>query len=66
MGSIISKIYDDYDTYTEMCKIKGIEPMDIRDKDEKGNSWFVIMNQWVKKDGCKSEYEWFSKNSKPE
>lgn len=31
MGSIISAIYDDYDTYKYLCELKAIAPFDIRD-----------------------------------
>lgn len=58
MGSIISHIYDEYDTYEAMCKCLGIEPVDIRDINP---TFFDEMSRILKEHDCESEYEFFNK-----
>ena len=52
MGSIISKIYDDYDGYQDLCKMLNIESKCIQDM-------YSHESDILKEYGCKSTYELF-------
>jgi hypothetical protein len=54
MGSIISKINDDYLEYKELCKLLSIEPRDIREMYSHEND---ILSEYK----CESTYELFNK-----
>jgi hypothetical protein len=57
MGSIIGKIYEDYSTYTEMCDITNVPPVDIHNT----GKWYQQMREMFEEAGVKSETEWFQK-----
>jgi len=55
MGSIISKILDDYDDYVELCRITNEIPVDSR-KDFYAHEKVLMKKHNYIKDGC-----WYKK-----
>jgi len=55
MGSIISRIYDDYHTYVDFCKLVNENPIDIHDDFYNHEKELMKKYQYVKK-GC-----WYEK-----
>jgi hypothetical protein len=57
MGSLVSKVWDDYQTYREMCEVVNREPKAIRFE----GSWYTEMRTMIEEAGVKSDTEWFEK-----
>jgi hypothetical protein len=55
MGSCISKIYDDYDTYVSFCELVNEETVDVRDFFYEHEKELMKKHKYVK-DGC-----WYKK-----
>lgn len=55
MGSIISAIYDDYDTYVAFCKLVNEKPVDIREGFYKHEQELLKKHNYVE-NGC-----WYKK-----
>lgn len=55
MGSCISKIYDDYDTYVAFCKLVNEEPVDARGGFYEHEKELMKKHKYVE-DGC-----WYKK-----
>ncbi len=57
MGSSISKIYDDHETYVEFCKLLKEESLDVQDK------FYTHEEELMKKHGYVRCGCWYAKKS---
>lgn len=53
MGSSISAIYDDYEDYQHLCKVLGIQSVDIR------NGFYEHEKQILNQRGYQSAYQFY-------
>lgn len=56
MGSSLSKIYDDYDDYVEMCKIIGV--------DIQWSNFYIHQKEILKSFGCNTVQDFFEEVQK--